>query len=48
MSEGAKRSADLFGVEFELVGDVALRGVSVPVRLHRVMRRTSLRAPDAG
>jgi adenylate cyclase len=48
VSEGAKRSADLAGVEFELVGDVALRGVSAPVRLHRVMRRTSLRAPDAG
>jgi adenylate cyclase len=40
VSEEAKRnaSASVGDVEFELVGDVPLKGVSMPVRLHRVTR----------
>jgi adenylate cyclase len=38
VSEEAKRSADVDEVEFELVGDVPLKGVSRPVRLHRATR----------
>jgi adenylate cyclase len=38
VSEEARRSADVDDVEFELVGDVSLRGVSSSVRLHRVTR----------
>jgi len=39
VSEEARHAADVPEVEFELVGDVALRGVSRPVRLHRAMFR---------
>ena len=38
VSEEARLSAGNSDVEFELVGDVPLRGVSKPVRLHRVTR----------
>jgi adenylate cyclase len=38
VSEEAKRIADVVQVEFELVGDVPLKGVSRAVRLHRAMR----------
>ena len=39
VSEEAKQSAGETDVEFELVGDVPLRGVSRAVRLHRATRR---------
>ncbi len=38
VSEEARRSARVADVEFELVGDVPLKGVSSAVRLHRVTR----------
>jgi adenylate cyclase len=38
VSEAARRSAGDSDVEFELVGDVPLKGVSKPVRLHRATR----------
>jgi class 3 adenylate cyclase len=38
VSEAARECAGLDGVEFELVGDVELRGLSSPVRLHRARR----------
>jgi class 3 adenylate cyclase len=38
VSEEAKRSAGIEDVAFELVGDVALKGVSRAVRLHRATR----------
>jgi class 3 adenylate cyclase len=38
VSEDAMRSAGEAGVEFELVGDVPLKGVSQPIRLHRATR----------
>jgi adenylate cyclase len=38
VSEDAKQSAAPAGVDFELVGDVPLKGVSSPVRLHRATR----------
>ena len=38
VSEEARESADLAGVDLELVGDVTLKGVSRPVRLHRASR----------
>jgi adenylate cyclase len=38
VSEAAKRSAGAAGVEFELIGDVPLKGVSQSVRLHRATR----------
>jgi class 3 adenylate cyclase len=38
VSEEAKRSAGVDEVEFELVGDVPLKGVSQAVRLHRALR----------
>jgi adenylate cyclase len=38
VSEEAMRSAGEAGVEFELVGDVPLKGVSQPIRLHRATR----------
>jgi adenylate cyclase len=38
VSEEARRSASVADVEFELVGDVALKGVSRSVRLHRATR----------
>jgi adenylate cyclase len=38
VSEEAMRSAGEAGVEFELVGDVPLKGVSQPIRLHRASR----------
>jgi adenylate cyclase len=41
VSEEARESADVGDVDFELVGDVTLRGVSRPVRLHRVVRGSS-------
>jgi adenylate cyclase len=42
VSEEAKRSAGVDGVEFELVGDVPLKGVSKSVRLHRATRAEAL------
>jgi adenylate cyclase len=38
VSEEARRSADVVGVEFEPVGEVPLRGVARPVQLHRASR----------
>ena len=38
VSEEARSGADVDGVEFELVGDVELKGVSRAVRLHRASR----------
>jgi class 3 adenylate cyclase len=38
VSEEAKRSASVADVEFELIGDVPLKGVSRAVRLHKAMR----------
>ena len=38
VSDDAKRSASVTDVEFELVGDVPLKGVSKSVRLHRATR----------
>ena len=38
VSEDARRVAHADGVEFELIGDVPLKGVSQSVRLHRVLR----------
>jgi adenylate cyclase len=38
VSEDARQSGGAAGVAFELVGDVPLKGVSKPVRLHRVTR----------
>jgi adenylate cyclase len=42
VSEEAKRSASVAEVEFELVGDVPLKGVSKSVRLHRATRAEAL------
>jgi adenylate cyclase len=41
VSEDAKRSARLPEVQFELVGDVPLKGIARPVRLHRATRTAS-------
>jgi adenylate cyclase len=38
VSDEARRNAGVTDVEFELVGDVSLKGVSRPVRLHRAIR----------
>lgn len=38
VSEEARQCASLSGVEFELIGDVPLKGVSRSVRLHKVTR----------
>jgi adenylate cyclase len=38
VSEDARRSADVTDVDFELVGDVTLKGLTRAVRLHRVTR----------
>ena len=38
VSEAARQSAGNTDVEFELVGDVPLKGVSKPIRLHRATR----------
>jgi adenylate cyclase len=38
VSEEARESADVGDIVFELVGDVPLKGVSRPVRLHRATR----------
>ena len=38
VSEEARESADVADVDFELVGDVPLKGVSKPVRLHKATR----------
>jgi adenylate cyclase len=38
VSEDARQVATADGVEFQLIGDVSLRGVSHSVRLHRVVR----------
>jgi adenylate cyclase len=38
VSEEARKSADVPDVEFELIGDVPLKGVSSSVRLHKVTR----------
>jgi adenylate cyclase len=38
VSEEAKRSASVADVEFELIGDVPLKGVSKSVMLHRATR----------
>jgi class 3 adenylate cyclase len=41
VSEEAKRSAGLAEVNFELIGDVPLKGVSSSVRLHKATRTPS-------
>jgi class 3 adenylate cyclase len=41
VSEDARRSAGVADIEFELVGDVPLKGVSRPVRLHKATRPSS-------
>jgi adenylate cyclase len=38
VSEDARRSASVADVEFELIGDVPLKGVSNAVRLHKASR----------
>jgi len=38
VSEEARRTAGVAGVEFELIGDIALKGVSKSVRLHKATR----------
>jgi len=38
VSDEVKRQAHVPNVEFEFVGDVSLKGISKPVRLHKVMR----------
>jgi adenylate cyclase len=38
VSEDAMRSASVAEVEFELIGDVPLKGVSSSVRLHKATR----------
>jgi adenylate cyclase len=38
VSEEAKRSAGVADVEFELIGDIPLKGVARAVRLHRATR----------
>ena len=38
VSDEAKRSAGVSDVRFELIGDVSLRGVTRPVRLHKARR----------
>jgi RimJ/RimL family protein N-acetyltransferase len=45
VSEDAKGSAGLTEVEFELIGDVPLKGVSSSVRLHKAIRLVPL-TPD--
>ena len=40
VSDDAKRSAAVDEVEFELIGDVPLKGVSRSVRLHKATRKT--------
>jgi adenylate cyclase len=39
VSDAARRRSEEGDVQFELVGDVPLKGVSAPVRLHRALRR---------
>jgi adenylate cyclase len=41
VSEAAKQEAGVEQVEFELIGDVLLKGVSQAVRLHRAVRAPS-------
>jgi adenylate cyclase len=38
VSDAARESAGVDGVEFELIGDVPLKGVSKAVRLHKAVR----------
>jgi class 3 adenylate cyclase len=38
VSDEAKQSASVAGIEFELIGDVPLKGVSRTVRLHKATR----------
>jgi hypothetical protein len=38
VSDEAKKSAGVADVDFELVGDVPLKGVAKAVRLHRAVR----------
>jgi adenylate cyclase len=38
VSDEAKKSSGVADVDFELVGDVPLKGVSKAVRLHRAVR----------
>jgi adenylate cyclase len=45
VSEEARRSAGVSDVEFELVGDVSLKGVSRSVRLHRAVRAGATATP---
>jgi adenylate cyclase len=40
VSDDARQIADCKEVEFELVGDVPLKGVSEPVRLHKAIRQS--------
>jgi adenylate cyclase len=39
VSEEAKGNSGLADVDFELIGDVPLKGVSSSVRLHKAVRR---------
>jgi hypothetical protein len=39
VSEDARQVGTADGVEFQLIGDVPLKGVSHSVRLHRVLRQ---------
>jgi class 3 adenylate cyclase len=50
VSESAKENAGDVDIEFELVGDVPLKGISTAVRLHRATRgwRSSSKTPAAG
>jgi len=43
VSDEAKRSANVADVDFELIGDVPLKGVSTSVRLHKATRTDSQR-----
>jgi adenylate cyclase len=47
VSEEARRSAGLAGVEFDLIGDVPLKGLSRPVRLHKARRPNYVESPPA-
>ena len=38
VSEAARERGGVDGVEFELIGDVPLKGLSRPVRLHKAVR----------
>jgi adenylate cyclase len=48
VSEEAKQSAGVAEVEFQLIGDVPLKGVSRSVRLHRAVRAPDVSTKGAG